>query len=66
MPSFVVAKMYYNAATSTLRIVYVSGMVYDYKDVPEEEYLKMKAATSKGTYLNKYIKEKYTFEKIGD
>ena len=64
MPSSVVASMHYDATKSILRIVYVSGMIYNYLNVPEEEYLKMKAATSKGTYLNKYIKERYAFEKV--
>jgi len=66
MPSSVVASMHYDDTSSTLRIVYVSGMVYDYKDVPPEEYLEMKSATSKGTYLNKYIKGQYQFEKVKD
>ncbi len=64
MPSTVVASMHYNPDTATLRIVFVSGMVYDYKDVPEEEYIQMKTASSKGTYLNKYIKGKYEFEQV--
>jgi hypothetical protein len=39
-------------------------LVYDYKKVPEKIYRAMKNAGSKGTFLNKYIKEKYEFEKI--
>ncbi|MDB4902038.1 MAG: ATPase protein [Mucilaginibacter sp.] len=65
MPSSVVAAMQYNAATSILRIIYVSGDVYDYKNVPEKVYKEMKAYTSKGTFLNKRIKGNYDFEKIG-
>ena len=65
MPSSVVAAMQYNAATSTLRIIYVSGDVYDYKNVPEKVYNEMKAYASKGTFLNKRIKPNYDFEKIG-
>ncbi|HEY2583012.1 MAG TPA: KTSC domain-containing protein [Mucilaginibacter sp.] len=64
MPSSVVAAMKYNADTSTLRIIYVSGDVYDYKNVPEKVYEEMKAYTSKGTYLNKKIKGNFDFEKI--
>ncbi|SEW32879.1 KTSC domain-containing protein [Chitinophaga arvensicola] len=64
MPSSVVAHMIYKAETRTLRIIFVSGMVYDYKDVPEEEYLAMKSSGSKGTYLNTHIKGHYDFEKI--
>jgi len=64
MPSSVVAAIRYNPKTSTLRIIYVSGDVYDYKDVPEKVYEEMKAATSKGTYLNKKIKTRFEFEKV--
>jgi hypothetical protein len=57
--------MSYDPATQRLRIVYVSGLIYDYKNVPQEEYDAMKAAFSKGTYLNQNIKGRYDFEKIG-
>lgn len=66
MPSSVVAEMIYNEQTETLRIVYVSEMVYDYKKVPLEVYLAMRNAFSKGTYLNEHIKNNYEFEKVGE
>jgi len=64
MPSSVVAAIRYDANANTLRVIYVSGGVYDYKDVPEKIYSEMKAASSKGEFLNKQIKPKYKFEKI--
>jgi hypothetical protein len=64
MPSSVVAAIRYDANTFTLRVIYVSGSVYDYKDVPEKVYKEMKEAFSKGEFLNKHIKPKYEFEKI--
>ena len=64
MPSSVVAAIRYDNSSSTLRVVYVSGAVYDYKKVPEEVYTEMKKAFSKGEFLNKEIKPKYPFEKI--
>jgi hypothetical protein len=64
MPSSVVSHMLYNTSTSTLRIFFISGRVYDYKDVPEEIFNEMKAAFSKGVYFNQYIKDRYQFEKI--
>ena len=63
MPSSVVANMNYDSVQKILRIVYTSGMVYDYFDVPEAVYKKMKAATSKGSFLNRYIKNKYVYQK---
>lgn len=64
MPSSVVAAMKYNENTSTLRIIFVSGIVYDYKNVPGKLYKAMKATSSKGKFLNTKIKGKYEFEKI--
>jgi hypothetical protein len=64
MPSSVVARIEYDTLSHTLRIVYVSGMMYDYKNVPEQIYAAMKTAFSKGTFLNKYIKGKYEFDKV--
>ena len=64
MPSSVVTAIRYDATSSTLRVIYVSGSVYDYKDVPEKVYKEMKEAFSKGEFLNKHIKPKYEFEKI--
>jgi hypothetical protein len=63
MPSSVVSSMHYDPGSSTLTIVYVSGEVYDYLEVPESKYKAMKSSGSKGTYLNKYIKGHYEFKK---
>lgn len=64
MPSSVVAAIRYDQASATLRIIFVSGMVYDYRNVPEDVYKAMKAASSKGTFLNRFIKGHYAFKKI--
>jgi len=64
MPSSVVATIRYYATISTLRVIYVSGSVYDYKQVPEKVYKEMRTASSKGEFLNKRIKPNYEFEKI--
>ena len=64
MPSSVVAAIRYDAPTLTLRVIYVSGSIYDYKQVPEKVYKEMRTASSKGEFLNKHIKPNYEFEKI--
>ena len=64
MPSSVISTMSYDAATATLRIIFVSGMIYDYKNVPGEIYNTMKTSGAKGIYLNHHIKGKYQFKKI--
>ena len=64
MPSTVVASMQYDAERSVLTVVYVSGSVYRYFKVPAQVYAAMKISSSKGTYLNRYIKGNYAFEKV--
>jgi len=64
MPSSVVAAMDYNKDAHTLRITYTSGAVYDYRNVPPDVYEEMKAAGSKGTFLNYEIKGKYRYKRI--
>jgi len=56
--------MEYDESLSTLRITYVSGKVYDYKNVPPEVYEEMKEAESKGTFLNYRIKGKYRYKRV--
>ncbi len=64
MPSSVVTAINYDADTSTLRICYISGAVYDYKDVPRNVYTAMRSSGSKGVFLNRKIKNKYTYDRI--
>jgi hypothetical protein len=64
MPSSVVAEIKYDKLSHTLRVIYVSGVIYDYKDVPEQIYIAMKTAFSKGTFLNLYVKGKFEFVKV--
>lgn len=64
MPSSVVSGIHYYPSTHTLRIIFVSGTVYDYINVPEKIYAEMKKAFSRGTYLNKYIKGFYKYRKV--
>jgi hypothetical protein len=64
MPSTVITSFAYDAANRRLRVVFVSGLVYDDLEVPEKTYQDMRSSFSKGDFLNKYIKPKYAFEKI--
>ena len=64
MPSSVISAISYDATNSTLRIIFVSGRIYDYKNVPERVFNEMKTTFSKGIYFNQYIKDSYSFDKI--
>ena len=66
MPSTVISQYSYDPAKQVLRVVFVSGLIYNYKNVPQEVYNEMKMSFSKGTYLNKHIKGIYPFEKVSN
>lgn len=64
MPSTVIHTVYYNKEEQVLKVVFQSGAVYLYRDVPDEVYLLLMKARSKGTFLNRFIKENYVFERM--
>jgi lysyl-tRNA synthetase class 2 len=64
MPSSVVANMNYFPKSSTLRIIFTSGEIYEYLNVPAAIYDAMKQAGSKGTYLNQVIKKRFAYRKV--
>ena len=64
MPSTVIGNFSYHADTQTLRIRFLSGMVYEYLDVPESIYDGLKASRSKGIFFNQHIKDTYEFKKV--
>lgn len=64
MPSSVISAISYNKANATLRIVFVTGMVYNYKNVPEEVYTALISSGSKGAFFNQHIKGNYKFKKV--
>jgi hypothetical protein len=65
MPSTVVHTFHYNIDSLVLTVIFQSGAVYEYYDVPEDVYLLFTKARSKGTFLNQHIKGNYAFEKVG-
>ena len=66
MPSSVINHFKYNETNHRLRVIFISGIAYDYLNVPKELYEKLRHAISKGKFLNKHIKGKYPFEKVED
>jgi len=63
MPSSVISNIAYDKRTLILEIKFVSGKVYEYLNVPENVYLNLKSATSKGTYFNLHVKRCYEFRR---
>lgn len=50
---------------SVLRIIFTSGITYDFYDVPQDIFIGLKDATSVGKYFNQNIKNRYNYEKRG-
>lgn len=61
MPSSVIRHFWYDPAHQKMDVVFVSGARYRYHDVPEEDYLSMKRAFSKGQYFNVRVRDRYRY-----
>ncbi|GGC25114.1 KTSC domain-containing protein [Parapedobacter defluvii] len=64
MPSSVIKYMDYKAETHVLKIIFQTGAVYRYFDVPEAVYVGLRQARSKGRYFNKHISGVFPFERL--
>ena len=54
----------YNSKTHTLEVAFNSGGIYQYYDVPPEEYEGLMEAESKGRYMHEYIIDVYAYAQI--
>lgn len=64
MPSSVIRRFDYTPETQTLRVVFVSGAVYDYFEVPPQIADAFAAVRSKGEFFGKVIRPHFRFEKV--
>jgi len=64
MPSTVIDHFSYHPESSELKITFLSGKVYIYKNVPDEVFQGLKTAGSKGQYFNAFVKNKYKFKRL--
>ena len=58
------ASVGYDPISRVLEIAFHSGGVYQYSNVPESIYQGLLSASSKGTYFNSHIKDRYTCHQI--
>lgn len=54
----------YDDVSAILRIEFVNGRVYDYKNVPEEIHLGLMQAASKGKFFSSKIRDRYRCSRI--
>jgi hypothetical protein len=55
----------YDTAARRLEILFVTGRLYAYADVPPHIYADMLASPSKGEYFNAHIRDRYAFARVG-
>jgi hypothetical protein len=63
MPSTVIEHFDYDEVTRELHVTFVGGGAYTYYRVPKSVYSALRAATSKGRFLNMFIKDRYDFRR---
>lgn len=64
MPSSVIRLYRYDEAARRLRIVFVSGDVYDYEDVPPQVIEDFRASPSKGRFFGPNIRDRYRYRRV--
>ena len=55
----------YDPETQTLEVEFHSGSVYQYYGVPDHIHEQIMQASSKGRFLNTYIKNSYPYSRVG-
>jgi len=55
----------YDVGTQILRVRFLTGAMYEYKNVPVMEFEQLKSAPSVGSYFNRNIARNYPYEKVG-
>jgi hypothetical protein len=63
MPSTAIEHTSYDETARELHVKFVGGGTYTYFDVPKPVYAAFRAAQSKGTFLNNFIKNRYDFRR---
>jgi hypothetical protein len=54
----------YDAASSTLRVSFRNGGLYEYQGVPDRVHRGLMAASSHGTYFHAHIRDRYPTKKV--
>lgn len=60
-----IASIGYDAPSQTLEVEFLSGTIYQYYGVPENMYEQLMQESSKGRFLNTYIKNAYGYSRVG-
>ena len=66
MPSSVIQSYSYDEAMGCLDVLFVSGILYSYADVPKHIVGGLEAAPSKGSFFNERIRDHYAYRRRRD
>lgn len=59
-----IASIGYDEPTQTLEVEFHGGAVYQYYNVPTAMYEQIMQQSSKGSFLNSYIKNAYPYSRV--
>lgn len=59
-----ITSIWYDEHDSVLEIAFISGHIYEYLEVPVEEFEEIMDADSHGEYFHEYVKDVYKYNKI--
>lgn len=62
--SSTIAKVGFNGRSKVLRIEFLTGAVYDYRDVPEDTYKGLLEAPSKTQYHKAFISMRFRYRQV--
>jgi hypothetical protein len=60
-----IASIGYDPDSETLEIEFTNGSIYQYFNAPSGLYEQLMAASSKGQFLNVYIRNAYPYSRVG-
>jgi hypothetical protein len=64
MPSAAIRRYSYDDETGVLFVTFVDGAAYAYFDAPRRLYDDFRAATSKGGFFARRVRDKYRYQRI--
>jgi hypothetical protein len=59
-----IAEIGYDQSSRRLEVLFRSGGLYQYFDVPPQEHQALMSAGSHGEYLNRFIKGRYRYARV--
>jgi len=63
MPSTAIERISYGETARELHVKFLGGGTYTYYAVPKSVYEAFRASSVKGTFMNKFVKDRYDFRR---